>query len=144
MQCDSCGDKLIRPEMAEAYCCVVCDERLCEMCAEMIAFEPLKRLQMLCRTQRNLNHWCHGARSSTRWHVSASKTEVGHMIPGWTWELLCRQRTPYGDYIFDHADGWRAGSSENARLRQKTVRRTTPPPASETRAWKQGAQIRKR
>lgn len=141
---DSCGQKVTRPLMKDVYCCTLCDERLCEICSEAIAFELLKRLQMLCLTQPNLNHWCHGVRSSTRWHVPASKTEMGDRLTGWTWEWLCKQRIPYGEYIFDVAEGWRVGSAEIARLRQRTVRQHAPPPVSQSRARRHGDQLRRR
>ena len=41
LSCENCGYKLLRPSLTETYWCSFCNERLCEMCAEMIAFEPM-------------------------------------------------------------------------------------------------------
>ena len=139
-KCDGCQRDLSRPNLRHAYGCTVCDERLCEVCTDQIAFEPLVRLKSLCSKQTNLNHWCHGARSSTRWQEPANSIDMGNKISGWAWKKLAH-RIPHADYIFERAEGYKAGSSENARLKKKTVRKKTPP--AECRIWREGDRHRR-
>ena len=132
--CGMCRMNIARPNMTYVYGCTVCNERICETCAESITTEPWMRMRYLCSKQQNLNHWRHGAaEESNRWKTPIGDVDMGPKITDWTWSWIVKERIPYGDFIYHRSEGYHEGSREHDHLKARGVKRSSSP--AECRKW---------
>ena len=133
--CGMCRMNIARANMTYVYGCTVCNERICETCAESITTEPWMCMRYLCSKQQNLNHWCHGAaEESTRWKTPIGMVDMGPKITDWTWSWILKERIPYGDFIYHRSEGYQKGSREYDHLKARGVKRSSSP--AECRNWR--------
>ena len=102
---------MARETLKVAYWCTICNEKLCQMCAEMIPVDPVPRMTKLVSTQSNLNHWCHDASDTERWRTPA---KIGCLSStrhaDWTWERLEAANVDAAAYVFNTERGHRSTS----------------------------------
>ena len=104
--CGQCANPLVRETLRVAYWCTICNEKLCQMGAGMIPFDPIPRMTELVSTQCNLNHWCHDAADSQHWKTPAKTgCESNKRDADWTWDKLEADNVDKRTYVFSKNKG---------------------------------------
>ena len=118
-RCAQCDYPLARETLIIAYWSTVCNEKLCQMCAEMIPFDPVPRMRGLVFSQSNLNQWCHKAQDSEKWKTPAKEGCVSTRSGEWTWERMEAANVDASAYVFNTQRSHRSSQQGHAILRAK-------------------------